>query len=102
MMCGARIESIVAEIDRQLAAQINLILHHPEFQQIEASWRGLRFLVDSTETGPLLKIKLLDISKRELRRSLRKFHGTAWDQSPLFAGSMRRSSASSAANRMAC
>ncbi len=78
------LESIVAEIDRQLAAQINLILHHPEFQQIEASWRGVQFLVDSTETGPLLKIKLLDISKRELHRSLRKFHGTAWDQSPLF------------------
>ena len=78
------LEAIVAEIDRRLAAQVNLILHDPEFQQIEASWRGLQFLVTGTETGPLLKIKLLDISKRELRRTLRKFHGTAWDQSPLF------------------
>ena len=78
------LEGIMAEIDRQLAEQINLILHHPEFQHIEASWRGVYFLVDATETGPLLKIKMLDISKRELHRSLRKFHGTAWDQSPLF------------------
>jgi len=78
------IEAIIAEIDRQLAEQVNLVLHHPEFQQIEASWRGLQFLVTNTETGALLKIKLFDISKRELRRSLRKFHGTAWDQSPLF------------------
>jgi type VI secretion system protein ImpC len=78
------LEAIIAEIDRQLAAQVNLILHHTEFQQIEATWRGLQFLVTSTETGPLLKIRVLDIGKRELRRTLRKFHGTAWDQSPLF------------------
>ena len=78
------IAGIIAEIDRRLAEQINLILHHPEFQQIEASWRGLRFLVLGVDTGPTLKIKMLDISKRELRRTLRKFHGTAWDQSPLF------------------
>jgi type VI secretion system protein ImpC len=80
----ARVEAMIGEIDRRLSAQLDLILHHPEFQQIEASWRGLRFLVGSTETGPELKIKLLDISKRELARSLRKFRGTAWDQSPLF------------------
>ncbi len=78
------IAAIVAEIDRQLAEQINLVLHHPEFQQIEASWRGLLFLVGSAETDAMLKIKVLDISKRELRLTLRKFHGTAWDQSPLF------------------
>jgi type VI secretion system protein ImpC len=79
-----RIEAIIGEIDRRLAAQINLILHHAEFQQIEASWRGLRFLIAGAETGATLKIKVLDISKRELARSLRKFRGTAWDQSPLF------------------
>jgi len=79
-----RYAAIVAQIDRQLAEQINLVLHHPEFQQIEASWRGLQFLVGSAETDTQLKIKVLDISKRELRLTLRKFHGTAWDQSPLF------------------
>jgi type VI secretion system protein ImpC len=79
-----RIETIIGELDRRLALQIDLILHHAEFQQIEASWRGLRFLVGGTATGTDLKIKVLDIGKRELMRSLRKFRGTAWDQSPLF------------------
>ena len=78
------IEALKAEIDRSLTQQINLILHHPEFQQIEASWRGLHYLVRSTETDATLKIKLLDISKRDVGRTLRKFRGTAWDQSPLF------------------
>jgi type VI secretion system protein ImpC len=78
------LEALIAEIDRKLSHQINLILHHPEFQRMEATWRGLMFLVSSTETGSLLKIRFMDISKRELRRTLRKFHGTAWDQSPLF------------------
>ncbi len=79
-----RVEAIIAELDRALADGLNQVLHHPEFQQIEASWRGLRFLLTGMETGGDLKLKLLDIGKRELARSLRKFRGTAWDQSPLF------------------
>jgi hypothetical protein len=78
------VEAIIAEIDLQLSEQINLILHHPEFQQMEAGWRGLYFLVASTETDMMLKIKLFSISKRELGRVLRNFRGTAWDQSPIF------------------
>jgi type VI secretion system protein ImpC len=78
------IEAIVAEIDLKLGEQINLILHHPEFQQMEAAWRGLYFLVDGTETDAMVKIKLFNISKRELGRVLRNFRGTAWDQSPIF------------------
>jgi type VI secretion system protein ImpC len=78
------VESIVSELDQKIAAQLNLILHDKEFQQIEATWRGLAFLVRSTETGPQLKVKTFDISKSELVRTLRKFRGTAWDQSPLF------------------
>ncbi len=79
-----RVEAVIGEIDRLLSEQLNLVLHHPEFQQMEATWRSLRFLVGNAETGSTLKIKLLDIGKRELARSLRKFRGTAWDQSPLF------------------
>jgi type VI secretion system protein ImpC len=79
-----RIEAIVAELDRRLAEQINRVLHHPEFQQIEATWRGLAFLVDAADGSDELKIRVLDISKRELNRTLKKFRGTAWDQSPLF------------------
>ncbi len=78
------VNAIIAEIDRKLTQQINEVLHHAEFQQLEGSWRGLKYLVDSTETGTKLKIKVLNISKNELAKTLRKFPGTAWDQSPIF------------------
>ncbi|HEY6432513.1 MAG TPA: type VI secretion system contractile sheath large subunit [Acetobacteraceae bacterium] len=78
------IEAIIASIDATIARQVNLILHHPEFQRIEGTWRGVHFLVGLSQTDALFKIKLLDISKRELVRTLRKFRGTAWDQSPIF------------------
>lgn len=78
------IEGIVAEIDAKLSAQVNEILHHPEFQQLEGAWRGLHHLVNNTETDEMLKIRVMPISKKDLHKSLRKFKGTAWDQSPLF------------------
>ena len=78
------IEAAIAAIDRRLSEQLNLILHHADFQRMEATWRGLSFLVDGIENGFMHKIKVLDISKQELGRNLRKFRGTAWDQSPLF------------------
>jgi type VI secretion system protein ImpC len=78
------IESLCAEIDLRLTTQINVILHHPEFQALEATWRGLYFLVTGTETGPQLKIKFLNVGKRDLMRSLRKYRGAAWDRSPIF------------------
>jgi type VI secretion system protein ImpC len=80
----ALIETVNAEIDAALNTQLNLVLHHPEFQAMEASWRGLHFLVRNTDTDPMLKIRLIDISRAELARTLRKFRGTAWDQSPIF------------------
>ncbi|MCL4209619.1 MAG: type VI secretion system contractile sheath large subunit [Phycisphaeraceae bacterium] len=78
------IEAIIAEIDRKLTQQINQILHHPDFQQLEGAWRGLHYLVNNTETDEMLKIRVLNISKKELGKTLKKFKGTAWDQSPLF------------------
>ena len=78
------IEAINAAIDRLMGSQLNLVLHHPEFQALEATWRGVHYLVRNVDTDPMLKIKLFNISKRELGRNLRKFHGTAWDQSPIF------------------
>ncbi len=78
------VESIIAEIDRKLTDQINQILHHEEYQKLESSWRGLHYLVNNTETDEMLKIKVLPISKKELHKNLRKFKGTAWDQSPIF------------------
>ncbi len=78
------IEAIIAEIDKTLTAQVNEILHNDEFQKLEAAWRGLSYLVNNTETDEMLKIRVLNVSKKDLGKSLKKFKGTAWDQSPLF------------------
>ena len=78
------IEGIIAEIDRKLTEQVNLILHHEEFQKLEGTWRGLHYLVNNTETDEMLKVRVMDISKQELGKTLKKFKGTAWDQSPIF------------------
>ena len=80
----ASIAAMIKAIDATLTAQINLIMHHEEFQQLESAWRGLHHLVNNTETDETLKIKVYNISKKELGRTLKKFRGTAWDQSPIF------------------
>src|SRR5712675_1105376 len=78
------IEAIIAEIDRKLSEQVNLILHHEDFKALEGSWRGLHYLVNNTETGENLKIRVMNISKKDVAKTLKKYKGTAWDQSPLF------------------
>lgn len=78
------IESIIAGIDSKLTEQINLILHHQDYQKLESAWRGLHHLVSNTETDEKLKIRFMDISKDDLRRNMKRYKGTTWDQSPLF------------------
>ena len=78
------IESMIAEIDKKLSEQLNLIMHNEEFQKLESAWRGLHYLVNNTETDEMLKIRVMNISKKDLQKTLRKFKGTAWDQSPIF------------------
>ena len=78
------VQAIIGEIDRKLSEQINMILHHEEFQQLESAWRGLHFLVNNTETDEQLKIRVLCATKREVARSLKRHKGIGWDQSPLF------------------
>jgi len=78
------ISAMVAEIDRKLSEQINLIIHHEDFKALEGSWRGLHHLVNNTETDETLKIRVLNVSKNDLKKTLKKFEGTAWDQSPFF------------------
>jgi type VI secretion system protein ImpC len=78
------IKAIIAEIDAKLTEQINGILHHQRFQQVESAWRGLHYLVTNTETDTMLKIKVMNISKSEAAKTLRKYKGSSWDQSPLF------------------
>lgn len=78
------IAAIIAQIDHKLSEQINLILHHDDYQALESAWRGLNHLVSNTETDEHLKIRVMDVSKAELHRSMRRYKGLAWDQSPLF------------------
>ena len=78
------IESMIAALDAKLSEQVNKILHHAEFQQLESAWRGLHYLVNNTETDEMLKIRVMNISKNDVAKTLKKFKGTAWDQSPLF------------------
>lgn len=66
----AMINERVAEIDKILSDQLNAIMHHAEFQKLEASWRGLHDMVYGTETGSTLKLRLLNVSKKELLKDL--------------------------------
>jgi type VI secretion system protein ImpC len=78
------IESIIAEIDQKLTTQVNEIIHNDAFQKLEGAWRGLHYMVNNTETDEMLKIRVMNISKKDLAKTLKKFKGTAWDQSPIF------------------
>lgn len=78
------IQAMIAEIDQKLTEQVNKIMHHEDFQKLEGAWRGLHHLVNNTETDEMLKIRVMNISKKDLHKTLKKFKGTAWDQSPIF------------------
>ncbi len=80
----ASIEAIIAAIDQKLSEQINLILHHEDFQKLEGAWRGLAYMVNNTETDEQLKIRVMNVSKAELGKTLKRYKGTNWDQSPIF------------------
>ena len=78
------IESLIAEIDKKLTDQVNEIMHHNDFQQMEGTWRGLFRMVSETETDSMLQIKVLNTSKKDVSKMLRRYQGALWDQSPLF------------------
>jgi type VI secretion system protein ImpC len=78
----ATINAHIAEIDKKLSAQLNEIMHHADFQQLEASWRGLRHLVMNSETGTMLKVKVFNVSKKDLGKDLDR--AAEFDQSALF------------------
>ena len=77
-MIGARI----AQIDHLISIQLNEVLHHPNFQKLESSWRGLKYLLDQSETSSQLKIKVLNASKKDLLRDMQR--AAEFDQSALF------------------
>ncbi|MDP9044752.1 MAG: type VI secretion system contractile sheath large subunit [Pseudomonadota bacterium] len=78
------IEHMVAELDRKISRQLSAVIHNPRFQRLEGAWRGLHYLVFNTDTSANLKIRVMNISKKELGRTLRRFKGVVWDQSPMF------------------
>jgi type VI secretion system protein ImpC len=78
MMINARI----AQIDHLLSIQLNEVMHHPAFQKLEGSWRGLKYLMDHSETSVGLKIRVLNVTKKELLRDIEK--APEFDQSQLF------------------
>jgi type VI secretion system protein ImpC len=79
---GRTIDRAIDAIDAKLSSQLNAIMHHPRFLQLEGSWRGLNHLVMNSETGTSLKIRVLNASKRELNRDLTR--AVEFDQSQLF------------------
>lgn len=76
------INARIAQIDHLLSLQLNEILHHPDFQKLEGSWRGLQYLMKQSETSAMLKIKVLNVSKKDLLRDLQR--APEFDQSALF------------------
>jgi len=76
------VKNWIGQIDRHLSEQLNEIMHHPDFQKLEGTWRGLHYLVQQSETSASLKIRLLNVTKRELLKDLEK--AAEFDQSHLF------------------
>ncbi len=76
------INNLIAQIDHLLSIQLNEIVHYPSFQKLEASWRGLKYLMDQSETGTMLKIRVLNVSKKDLLRDLQR--APEFDQSAFF------------------
>ena len=72
----------IAQIDELMSKQMNAIMHAPEFQALESSWRGLHDMVMNTETSTRLKLRLLNVTKKELLRDLEK--AVDHDMSSLF------------------
>lgn len=78
----ATINARIADIDVLLSNQLNTIMHTPEFQKLEGSWRGLNYLVQQTETSTMLKLRVMNVSKQDLLRDLER--ASEFDQSALF------------------
>lgn len=78
----AMINARIAQIDELLSEQLNEIMHHPDFQRLEATWRGLFYLLSNSETSTSLKIKVFNVNKKDLLKDLQK--ASEFDQSALF------------------
>jgi type VI secretion system protein ImpC len=59
-------DALIAEIDEKISRQVDVVLHHPEFQKLESAWRGLKFVVDHTDFRENIKVEVLNVSKADL------------------------------------
>ena len=78
----AMINARISQIDNLISAQLNEVMHHSDFQKLEGSWRGLSYLVNQSETGQSLKIRVMNVSKKDLLKDMEK--ASEFDQSALF------------------
>ncbi len=78
----AMVNARIAQIDKLISMQLNEVMHHPDFQKLEASWRGLHYLVFQSETGERMKLRVMNVSKRDLLKDMER--ATEFDQSALF------------------
>jgi len=72
----------IAQLDKKLSDQLNEVLHHPDYQKLEGTWRGLKYLVNNSETGESLKIKVMNVGKKDLLKDMEK--ASEFDQSATF------------------
>jgi type VI secretion system protein ImpC len=79
---SATLDARVAELDSLISKQLSEIMHNPEFQKMESTWRGLHYLCKQTSTGEMLKIKVLNATKKDLVRDFN--NAIDFDQSALF------------------
>ena len=56
----------IAAIDEKISAQLDAILHHPDYQKLESAWKGVKFLVDRTDFRKNIKIEMVNVSKQSL------------------------------------
>jgi type VI secretion system protein ImpC len=78
----AMINARIAQIDQMISDQLNEVMHHEDFQKLEGSWRGLHYMVNKSETGEALKIRVMNINKNDLLKDMEK--ASEFDQSALF------------------
>lgn len=78
----AMINERISQIDKLISDQLNEVMHKEEFQKLEGSWRGLAYLVDKTETGERMKLRVMNVSKKDLLKDMEK--AAEFDQSALF------------------
>ncbi len=78
----AMINARIAQLDHLISIQLAEVMHHPEFQKLEGTWRGLQYLIRNSECTPMLKIRVMNVSKRDLARDLQR--APEFDQSAIF------------------